>query len=206
MSKNNFSVPDFNNSIELKLKKDRSITPITLFNATFDGKDLFELKRIRNKYGVKHKIFNDVKVLSISLNGKRFSNWGNYLKMKLCVDRYQKKVFLLIANANGKVIEKRAYWSFELLENVLKRKLNYLALVSSEYKLINSMHYFKCKSVKFYKFKNFDSFISLIEEGKIIVCINSGVYKSGSKIGKPYDHGISFRISKFDLEELYNII
>ena len=203
LSKNDFSVPDFNNSIELKLKTESSNFPITLFSATFDGRELFELKRIREKYGIRDKFFTDIKILSIILSGNVFSYWGKYLKMKLYVDRYRRKIFLLIANANGKVIEKRAYWSFDLLESILMRKLKYLALINSEYKSINSIHYFRCKNVRFYELKSFDTFISLLESGIITVCINSGVHKKGHKAGKSYDHGISFRINKVDLEKLY---
>ena len=48
-----FEIPDFKN-IEIKTRKAFSKSYLKLFNATPDGNNLFEIKRIQKKYGYPH--------------------------------------------------------------------------------------------------------------------------------------------------------
>ncbi len=104
---NDFPVADFG-GIEIKVQKNNTRFPMTLFSNTCDGPDFFELKRIVKKYGVIDKNFHIEKSLFIRLNAKTYTYWGNYLKMKLYVDWKRQRVYIMIAHANGKIIEKRA--------------------------------------------------------------------------------------------------
>lgn len=103
------------------------------------------------------------------------------------------------------MINKSIYWDFEDIISVVKRKLNYLALVKYDSKLINNEKYFKYTNISFYKFKGVDKFFELIEKGFIRVYICLGVFKSGHKIGKEHDHGITFGIKECDLLKLYDM-
>lgn len=58
--------------------------------------------------------------------------------------------------------------------------------------------------MKIYKLKSFDTFLDLINQGKIRIDIQLGVFRSGSKIGQEHDHGISFGIRECDLLKLYD--
>ena len=49
-----------------------------------------------------------------------------YFKLK--VDRANRKTFLLIFDIHGKLIEDDVFWSFDLLEEKVSRKLHNLAL------------------------------------------------------------------------------
>lgn len=66
----NFQVSDYN-GIELKTKHGFSKTYITLFSLVPSGKEFFETKRIREKYGYNDTKFPNIKVLSRSA-------WANY--------------------------------------------------------------------------------------------------------------------------------
>ena len=57
-----------------------------------------------------------------------------------------------------------------------------------------------------YKLKNFDTFINLIDLGVIEITFKIGVHKSGSKLGKVYDHGTDFSIKASNIELLYDKI
>ena len=51
-----------------------------------------------------------------------------------------------------------------------------------------------------------EKFIEAINNGKIMLDIRIGVYKSGKHFGKNHDHGTGFRIKESDLECLYDIL
>ena len=203
---NEFEVPDFNAVIELKTKasffKDKF--PITLFSATCDGENLFELQRIREKHGVPVKEFNE-RVLFISLYGNKYSSIGKFKKGKLHVDYNDEKVYFLIENQYGKIIDSSAYWSFDLLHNKLYRKLKYLAFVDVDRKMVNKKLYFKYNSLTIYSLKDFKTFLNLLDNGYISINIKIGIYKFGPRVGQVHDHGTGFQILFSDLDNLFDI-
>ena len=62
------------------------------------------------------------------------------------------------------------------------------------------------KSKVFYKLKNFETFIKLIEDGIIEITFKIGTHKNGSKKGKPYDHGTDFSINIKDIDKLFDSV
>lgn len=50
---------------------------------------------------------------------------------------------------------------------------------------------------------NYDSFIHLLESGKIYVDLRIGQYHGGAKDGKTHDHGTRFRIKEIDQPLLF---
>ncbi len=208
LNRNDFEIPDFN-GIEIKTKKNHTKynnPHISLFNATFDGKYLFEIKRLQETYGWPDRKLKESKVLYTSLYGKRLISVGMNWKMKLEVNYQEEKVFLLIYDKNKKLIEKECYWSFELLEEKLLRKLKYLAVINADNKFIKNKEYFYYKSMTIYTLKNFNKFLELLDKGYIRVNIKVGTYHSGKKLGKIYDHGTSFEIKQIYLEKLFDKI
>lgn len=171
-----------------------------------DGPDFFELNRFVNRFGICDREYTNTKVLSISLSNKEYSMWGRYLKMKLVVDYNRKKIFILVTNVNGKIIEKKSYWNFDSIKEIVERKLNYLCFVQADIiysKLVKYVHY---DTMSFYKFKNFNTFLRLLNEGTITICIKCGVYKNGNKKGQRFDHGTAFLLQKDKLSELFEIM
>lgn len=205
LNSNELAIPDFQ-GIEIKTKRDYSKYYTTLFSATFDGDYLFENKRIRETYGWPDATFRNCKVIYCETVANGYTKLGYKNWTKLDIDWKKRKIYFLIYNKNYELLEREASWSFDLLEEKLLRKLKYLAFVDAKSKYINHYEYFKYTSIHFYSLKNFEEFIKLIADGIIKVNINFGVYKTGSKMGKNCDHGISFTIKRDDLELMYDRI
>ena len=85
IDKNQLPIADID-GIELKVLKDNSKYPITLFNCSCDGPDFFELNSFVARYGAKDYIYNSTKILYIDLVSTNYTNWGKNLKMKLDID------------------------------------------------------------------------------------------------------------------------
>lgn len=204
ISANTFSVADFN-GIELKVSNIYSNYPITLFSLSFDGPDLFELTRLVNRFGMTIPEY-DSKILYVKLSTQFFSLWGRYLKFKLINDTEREKIFCMVSNVNGKIIEKRAFWTYKSIYEVIYRKINILCIVYSKSKIVKESKYVKFCDYDFYKLKSEHEFINAICSGKITINIKCGVYKSGKLLGKSYYHGVSFQILKDDLSAIFEPI
>lgn len=201
LESNSFSVADIN-GIELKVLKKDSIFPITLFNCTCDGPNFFELNRLVNSFGVLDYTYN-TKILYIDLYCNKYSSWGKNLKMKLQIDYKKEMIYIIVAHSNGKIIEKRAYWNFSTLEQLLNRKLKVVCLCSYVIRYANNSRYCKFCNYEFIQFINFEKFLNSLENGYIFVGIKYGIYKRGPKEGKSYNHGTAFRIKKNALFEIF---
>ena len=70
LAENEFGVPDYN-GIEIKTRRAYSKSAITLFNATPDGDDLFEIERLKNTYGYPYKKDRKFKSLYIEAFGNK---------------------------------------------------------------------------------------------------------------------------------------
>ena len=126
--------------------------------------------------------------------------------MKLEIDYFYKKIYLIILDKNKKLIEKSCFWNFRTLKEKLDKKIKYLAFIEAEKKYEYNKKYFRYTKIDFYKIKNFSTFLSLIETGDIKISFNAGVYKKGNKYGQTYDHGTNFEIKKENITKLYDHI
>lgn len=211
ITNNTFDLPDFATfsdkygyvGIEIKTKSVFNKNPINLFSAVPDGETFFETKRLVNTYGYPNHY--DKKFLV--LYGIVYGNKKNYIEIKysykLNIDYKNKKLILEIYNRSGKLIDNKTCWSFELIKEKLERKLRVLALVNVYSKIKNNECYFWYSNMDFYKFKDFDIFLKLIEEGIITISFKVGMYTDEKRYGKIYDHGTTFQIQKKNLWKLY---
>lgn len=195
--------PDFN-GIEIKTKRVYSYSYTTLFNATPNGKEVYEIKRLVNKYGYPDKILKNNKVLNVDVNANRSTLVANKFLFKLIVNRKEKKVFLEIYDKNLNFLEKETFWSFQNLEQRLNQKLKYLAFIKAWLNKINNEQYYKYTSIVFYELKSFEKFLSLIESGIIRVTFTISVFRQGERIAEIHDRGTSFSIQETNLEKLFN--
>lgn len=202
---NQFEIPDFG-GIEIKTKQDETTPFLTLFSATFDGTYLFEMRRVAEMYGEYDRSFKDKKILYCSVNSLYFTRLAAGVKMKVKVCFEEKKIYLLVCDNFGNLIDKQSYWSFDLLKSKLERKLSYLALVSAKRSFAGEKEFFYYYDIKFMKLKSFEEFLRLLELGKISIYFKYGVYRSGAKVGKSCDHGTSFDIRRDDLKRLFDYI
>jgi len=198
-------LPDYR-GIEIKTKRSYSSAYITLFNATPQGKNNFEIKRIKEIYGYPDKIMKNYKILNNSVQANTVTLIANRYFFKLNIDRDERKVFLLIYGRNMQLIEKSSFWTFETLKEKLYRKLKYLALIKAWPKTINGEVYYKYYDIDFYELKSFDEFLDLLEMGTIRVTFKISVFRTGERIGQVHDRGTSFEIQEINLFKLFNII
>lgn len=82
--------------------------------------------------------------------------------------------------------------------------MNILALVKAWPKRVDGNFYYRYYEINFYKLKGFETFLNLLNNKKIVLNIQLGVFKSGPKIGQEHNHGITFGIKECDLLELYD--
>ena len=121
------------------------------------------------------------------------------------VDQQNKKILLYIFDLQGHLIENDVYWDFDTLSKKLYRKLKALAFIKALHKFINYEEYFKYYEMKIYMLKDFDTFISLIEQGIIRITFKIEVFKTGKRKGQIHDHGTSFDIEECNLLKLYDL-
>ena len=198
----NFEIPDYN-TIEIKSKVSKRENYIDLFCATPDSYVL-ETKRLYDKYGYLDS--NNYKILNFILYGEFLEPINNEYSAKLRIDYKNKKVIMEIYNKDNELIDNLSSWSFELLEEKLCRKLNYVCLVEGDKKFSHNVLYVRYDKYKFYKLKKFSNFIRLLKRGQIRISFTLGVYKSGSKSGKMHDHGTQFSIRKENVKLLFDEI
>ena len=198
----NFEIPDYN-TIEIKSKVSKRENYIDLFCATPDSY-VFETKRLYDKYGYIDS--NNYKILNFVLYGEFLKPINNEYSAKLRIDYKNKKVIMEIYNKDNELIDNLSSWSFELLEEKLCRKLNYVCLVEGDKKFSHNVLYVRYDKYKFYKLKKFSNFIRLLKRGQIRISFTLGVYKSGSKSGKMHDHGTQFSIRKENIKLLFDEI
>ena len=198
----NFEIPDYN-TVEIKSKVSKRENYIDLFCATPDSYVL-ETKRLYDKYGYLDS--NNYKILNFVLYGEFLKPINNEYSARLRIDYKNKKVIMEVYNKDNELIDNLSSWSFELLEEKLSRKLNYVCFVEGDKKFSHNTLYVRYNKYKFYKLKKFSDFIQLLKRGQIRISFTLGVYKSGIKSGKMHDHGTQFSIRKENLKLLFDEI
>lgn len=197
----NFEIPDYK-SIEIKVKRRYSKGFITLFNATPDN-NFFVIQKIYDKFSYLEKKSSKYKVFMGSVNSKEVTNIGIY-KFILFIDWESKCVRLLVYDKYFHLIDTSISWTFNLLKNKLYRKMKFLAIIKTDTKIENNEEYFKYSYIRFYSLKDFDTFLNLIDEGKIRITFKINVDKNSKTPGKVHDHGTGFDIHEKDLLDLYD--
>lgn len=200
----NFIIADYQ-GIELKTKLQNSEPYIGLFSMVPDNRPLI-LKEILNKYGWPSKKDRRYKVFFGKITGKKFNKIGLFNDFKLEVDNENQVIWLLIKNKYNDYINKTISWSYEQLKNRLKMKLSYLAIIPVDKKYYGEESYFKYHNPKIYSFKNFETFLKLIQDGTIRVNMKVSFYTSQDRYGKIQDKGTTFEIKEEDIEKLFTKI
>lgn len=205
IQRNELEIPDFN-IFEIKTKTEYSDSHTTLFSCTPTGPHYHEVDRLKELYGYPDSKFKEFKVLNTIINSKFKNKVGLNYSFQLKIDKEKKKIFLLIYNKAGNLIENSVYWDFDILKEKLYRKLKYLAYVKAFKNKINNTKYFKYFEMKIYMLKDFETFITLLNEGIIKISLKIGIYRDEKRKGKIHDHGTSFGIQENDLDKLYNLL
>lgn len=199
-----FRIPDYH-GIEIKTMKYFSKQVIHLFCATPDGDTLFPIKRIVKEIGYPDKSFPEYKVFMTSVNAKEYSVVG-YKRVKLKMNWEKEKIDLVAYSTYGKTYDLETSWSFQMLREIFYLKLNELAIVKACSKTINKNNYFFYSRIDFYKRKEFEQFLKLIEEGIITINFQIGIYRDKEKLGRINNRGTNFSIREKDIPLLFDRI
>ena len=202
---NELEIPDFNR-FEIKTKTQYSDSCTALFNCTPTGPHYHEVDRLKESYGYPDAKFKEFKVLNTTIDSKFKNKVGLNYFFQLKIDKSKEKVFLLIFDKKGELIEGDVYWDFDILKEKLYRKLKYLAYVKAFKKKINNTKYFKYFEMKIFKLKDFETFIKLLNDGIIKISLKIGIYRDDKRKGKIHDHGTSFGIQENDIDKLYELL
>ena len=195
--------PDYN-GIEIKTHRKNSRSYVTLFNYNPIGETSYELKRLFNKYSYVHTKDKRIRALNAYAYCNYIRDVGIKYKFSLKIDYDNQRVYLLVFDRIGIFIEMKSYWTFQTLKEKLYNKLRYLAYVEAESKFLNGIEYFKYNKISFYTLKDFDTFVNLIEYGKIRVSfLVSGIVDDDENINS---HGTSFSIKKENLCLLFDLV
>ena len=202
----NLPIADYNGieiKTSLKYIKYYSRANVTLFSATFDGPYIYGSQYLKTQYGWYDKILPKYKVFYATISANKLTRVNNHYFMKLEINYFYQKIYLVILNQHYQLIEKCCFWSFKTLKEKLDAKIKYLAFIETEKKKEKNIVYFRYTNINFYKIKDFSTFLSLIEKGEIKIAFNIGIYRNGKKIGQTYDHGTNFEIRKENISMLY---
>ena len=201
----NFPIPDYD-GIEIKTMNKNAKTNLHLFNLTPDGDYLFPIKRILENFGCPDKDDRNKKVFYRSFCGNVDTNIIYGRKGRLFVNYDERKLELKVVNNRKEDVSIGISWSFNWLDERLKLKLTYLALVRASSTIISGEGYYHYDKISFYKLKDFNTFLSLVEKGIIEVTFKIGYYKSGRRMGEIHDCGTDFSINVNNLDLLYEEI
>ena len=197
----NFEISDYN-GIEIKTKIYGKQKYLALFNATPDSY-LFEIKRIHKLYGYPDKSHPQFNVFNVSLYANRRKFINKHTFAWLDVDREKRQIILNVYNRQLNSLDNKTAWSFDMLEEKLLRKLQYLFFIRADHKIFHGETYYKYRNYKCFKLKSFDHFLTALENGHIRIDFSIGVFKSGKRLGQIHDHGTSFSIEVQNLEEVF---
>lgn len=194
-----FSIPDYY-GIEIKTKRFNTREPYTLFCAEPDGKGFLEAERIRLTYGYPSKNYPQFQVFNATIKANKWTKIGdNYFSLKL----NKNNVFLIVKNSQNKVIDTKTCWSFEMLGEIINRKLNFLAIIKAYSKYEDCYEYFKYSQMIYCQNISFDKFITLMKEGKIVINFKIGVFTGDYRYGQVHNRGTGFSIYENYIAELY---
>ena len=198
IQENNIDGPDFGD-YELKSCRNNSNSMLTMFTrAPQPGRANTYL---RLKYGYSSGAYdNDEKVLHSTLSADKFTpiaDTGHKLKITC------REEGVYIESEEG---VENIYWTRDALkkcfEKKYKNKFDYAKADSRGNGTSEEFHFLEAYEVSGF---NYDSFIKLLEEGKIFVDLRIGQYHHGPNLGKTHDHGTGFRIKEKDQPLLFAI-
>ena len=206
---NNSKDADFE-GFEIKTKKNINSKTGKSYTSLFTRKPSFPEdgdSYMRENWGVPDSKYKKVLCFRTSLYANRWSVVYKKYKYKVEVNRREKKVFLVKANLDEKVIDKTVYWTFEDINHGAKKLENmfYVSLVEKSIK--GKLHFNYVNATVLIDYHGKEKFIDLLEDGTIRYDNRLGVYGENSKQpGLPHNHGGGFRVSPNNLTKLYGSV
>lgn len=198
-------LPDYE-GIELKCTTKYSKYPLYLFTIAFDGPTFPEINRLVELYGYPDKNFKDKNVLFTKLSLKETHIVNNKYKFKLELDKIDEKLYLMVFDMDNNLIEKKSFVYLKSIYDHLMVKLSKLAVINAYRKKLNNDDYFKYYKITIYELISFEKFLTLLEDGYIVVDLVARLNKSGVDKGRYRNKNLEFSIPKQNITKLFNKI
>lgn len=199
-----FSYPDYD-GIEIKTQNAGTNYPLTLFSCAPQGSIFPKLDDLRSKYGYFHYYPNELKRLNLEFFYDKNILITNRYFFNLEIDKDEQRIYLLVYDIRHNLIERDAYWTFDDLKEKFETKLKYLGYIFARgNRDAEGNEVFKYIKLECYVYKNFETFLSLIEKNIISIGITTEDTKYGPNKGKP-KCGCYFKIGKHDLRKLFEL-
>lgn len=202
IDENNIEGPDLGD-VEIKSQRALTSSKITLFT-----KKPTEPQKantfLRDNFGVKNPKHPDLMQLHASMFNywnKTYERWG----MRLQPNDDDERIHLQIKDLNtDEIIPFSCWYDYDVIKDVIAKKMNILAFVSAERKKIDDWEYFLYTECKIFYGGSFEKFLNLMNSGKVQYDIRIGSYKTpGKNYGKVHDHGSGFRIARGNMVDLF---
>ena len=210
VEENNLDGPDFGD-IELKSQRKLAGSYITLFtkSPSHPKKSKTNPKTantlLRDNYGIENEDNPDIKKLHTSMFCSHFNTTYKKWGFRIRPNSTEQKLFIDVKDLDNDEMEGiNVYYDYSILKSILIKKLNIVAFVSTEHKTENGIEHFHFNKCKVYYKCDFENFISLIRQDKIMYDIRIGSYKTGSNYGKVHDHGSGFRVRKENMSDVFD--
>ena len=203
IEENNDAIPDFGD-IEIKAQRKMAGSYVTLFTKS-PSHPKSANSILRDNFGEENEDNPELKKLHVSMFSSHYSNTYGKWGFRLRPSDSENKLFIDVKDLNtDKRKDISAYYDYAVLKDIIFKKLNILAFVSTESKMVNGKEHFHFTDCTVYHECDFQNFISLIEQDKIMYDIRIGSYKSGSMYGKVHDHGSGFRVKRDNFNDVFS--
>lgn len=195
---NNIDGPDFG-EYELKSCRMNSNSMLTIFTKTPQPKGAANTLRTTFGY-VSDSYDNDELVLHTTLSADHFvtiADTGHTLMISCDPTK------ISIIAENGQTY---AFWTREQLRKAFEKKYkNKFVYVKAQSRYSGADEEFRYVEAYEVSGFNYDSFVNLLEQGKIYIDLRIGQYHGGVKDGQTHDHGTGFRIRENDQPLLFTV-
>lgn len=200
---NNLDEPDLL-GYEIKSHREETSSYVTLFTKSPSfprGANAY----LNNNYGTPYENNVSLKKLHTSMFASKLNTYGGKYSFKLINERMSKVIKIGVYDINTQnLIDDSVGYTYDSLEKILEKKLKNLFYVSAVREYREGIEYFAFNKAEIYTNPSFEKFLDLIDRGLIMYDIRIGSYQSGSKLGKPHDHGSGFRIIESNIKLLFD--
>ena len=208
VTENNLTDPDFE-GFEIKTKKQFTHSAMSLFTKKPSSLEYGD-QYMRQQFGLPDKNYPKVKCFRTSIYAHRFSKVYEKYKIKLGVNKDEKKLYFEVYDLNEKLIDNKVYWTFDYIKSG-SVKLNNMLIVNAGVKKMNGKDHFQfTDATALMNYKGFGNLINQIENGVIRYDNRLGVYgpdtktKDGRSLaGTPHNHGGGLRIAPKEIKKLF---
>jgi len=173
--------------IELKSARKNGSSMLTLFTKSPLPPKANSI--LLERFGYESRHGNNKKELHTTVNAKAFNTLKGKPGFKIVIEKDR----INLVTIENEVV---GYWDREILKKSFERKLPKLLYVKADFRGEGPDEEFWFNEAWLLSGFDFNSFVSLLKEGTILVDIRIGQYPDG----RPHDHGTGFRVLPIKLD------